>query len=665
MIQKQTLQVFLKQPLSSRSYVARSASSTLSFSSQHIINKSNSIEDDNHLRFNNPTESRISAKKEQIKYRPSFLKKQNITDAHHTTPFDSETFEQITETILGDDKWNNTLNLKYNRNDGLDSSQNKIPLMTMKYWLDKRTQVGVKIARNIFQRVLAQISQTPESVNQPFYCNIDILHDIIKYGAKYGCDNFMDNVLHILENMEDLGTKQKLDKSMLPNKMTYNLVIDLLSKRKDKNPTTEITRLLSRMNPDTYSINSLLYGWSQRRSLDSANLCEEFLRQMQKDGQNGRLGSIKPDTVTYNTVINAWSKSNNPHSAIHSQNLLCEMQDLYDKGDDEVKPNNVTFTSVINAWGNSDAIDAAYKAEEVFKTMNLLYASGDESLKPNLITYNSLLNVFSKSVLPKSAEKSEEILRTMIRLYESGDEDARPDKISFTTCINAWSKSEMKGSASQALTILELMEKFVSDKKMNISPDIVTYNLTLKCLVNDDDEDKSLKAENIMKKMKKYRISPDLMLYNSIIQCCCTTKSDDKSIRLHALRIANQTLLELQKSKNVEPNPFTFNFYIKACDRLAKEPEKSKLIVAAWNYCCSIGQLSNPVLSIVKNTLSIPQLENLFGIKKDIRKIRVSDFPLEWSENAYSQRNYSRSTEQNKLKKTKRNGRRLHRSRKR
>ena len=662
MIRQQTFKVILKQPLSngnSVTHVARSASSTLSFSSQHIAKKSHIIENDVHMRSNNSTESKSNGRNEQIQCRP-------LTVVHSKTPFDSDTFEEITETILGDDKWDNTLNLTYNNNnDELNSAQNNIPLMAMKYWIDKRNEVGVKIATNIFQIVLTQISQTTESVNQPTYCHIDILHDIIKVGSKYGCDKFIDDVLHLLESMEDLGTEQKLDKSMLPNKTTYNLVIDLLSKRKYENSTTEITRLLSRMNPDTYSINSLLYAWSQRKSLDSANLCEKFLRQMQQDYQSGRLGSVKPDTVTYNTVINAWSKSNNPHSAIHSQNLLCEMQELYENGDDDVKPNIVSFTSVINSWGNSDAIDAAYKAEEVFNTMNLLYTSGDTSLKPNIITYNSLLNAFSKSVLPKSAEKSDEILRTMIRLYQNGDKDVRPDRITFTTCINAWSKSEMKGSASKALTLLELMEEFAGSNKTNMSPDIVTYNLTLKCLVNDDDEEKVLKAENILKKMKKYKISPDLMLYNSIIQCCCTTRSEKKSVRLHALKVANQTLLELQRSKNVEPNPFTFNFYIKACDRLAKDPEKSKLIIAAWNYCCSIGKLSHAVLSIVKNTLSIPQLEDLFQMKKDIRKMRVSDFPLEWSENAECQRNYSQSTEQNKLKKTKKSGRRHNRTRKR
>uniref|UniRef100_A0A7S2R2P8 Pentacotripeptide-repeat region of PRORP domain-containing protein n=2 Tax=Eucampia antarctica TaxID=49252 RepID=A0A7S2R2P8_9STRA len=279
-----------------------------------------------------------------------------------------------------------------------------------------------------------------------------------------------------------------------------------------------------------------------------------------------------------------------------------------------------------------------------------------------------MLNAFAKSVLPAAAEKAEDILQKMIRLNTNGDKDVKPDRISFTTCINAWSKSDQNGSASRALAILKLMEDLSREKGLvKISPDIVTYNLVLKCLVSDSFDDKALKAEAIISKMKKRKVKADIMSYNSVIQCCCTTRSKDINMRGHALRIANETLLKISKSEHTTPNPFTFNFYIKACDRLAREPDKSKLIKAAWYYCCSSGQVSQPVLSIIRNTLSISHLEDIFRTigTKDVRKIRLSDFPSEWSAGILPRYASTQSHQQNTLKKNKQNERRHQRLRNR
>jgi len=90
-------------------------------------------------------------------------------------------------------------------------------------------------------------------------------------------------------------------------------------------------------------------------------------------------------------------------------------------------------------------------------------------------------------------------------------------------------------------------------------------------------------------------------------------------------------------------------FFIKVCDRLCNdedyrddgggsssgESEKLKLIKAAFQFCIESGQFSNPVLSILKNTLGHESLKDVLRMKEDehrsLQNLMISDFPTEWS----------------------------------
>ena len=181
---------------------------------------------------------------------------------------------------------------------------------------------------------------------------------------------------------------------------------------------------------------------------------------------------------------------------------------------------------------------------------------------------------------------------------------------------------------------------------MNIT-DIIAFNAVLSVLGKDSDQDKASKAENILRQMEADSESTnplgiDLHAYNNVIRCCSSAKSESITANRNALRIATETLLKIRHNKNISPDPYTFNFFIKAVDRLSDDKiEKKRLITAAFQFCIESGQFSPPVLSILRNVISPAELRDMLGLRldQDLRTIQVSDFPSKWSDGIKTSRN--------------------------
>ncbi len=440
----------------------------------------------------------------------------------------------------------------------------------------------------------------------------------------------------------------------------YNMTLDSMAKSNRSDSIARIQQLLRHMNdqsstspePNSSSYNSLLNAYANsmpRSSKESAKKCEHELRKMLR---NSKLKSLV-DTVSYNIVINAWGKSNDTHAANRAEMLLQEMQEHHSNQSTtnvlqttnnpltnteilgsaaSIKPNLVSFTSVISAWSRFSGTDveAAQRAEDIFNLLDELSVL-DPELRPNAFTFHAVMNAFSKSSLPGAATKAQDLLDKMLERYKAGEDGAKPNRISFSICIMTWSKSEESGKSQRATILLKQMQE-LSREGYDTLPDIGIYNSILRAFANDNDEDKATKAEQILEQIEISNLKPDLITYNNVLRCCCSTKSDDRQLQRNAVRIATHTLLKIQKG-GIKPDPYTFNFFIKACDRLSGGNEKLKLIKAAFLYCIESGQFSPPVLSLLKNALNPKELKNILQLPNEtnLQYLSVDNFPKGWS----------------------------------
>jgi len=491
-----------------------------------------------------------------------------------------------------------------------------------------------------------------------------------------GLEHLMDSTIANSHDNDDV-----LPSTMMPNIKTYNMVMDTISKSKLPEAPSLIRGILSRMEqqqidnnyhpitPDTISYNTLLYAFSQSTHPQAAHECEASLRTF--------LPHNNVDTISYNIAMHAWNRSTDRYAAQRAEALLREMQERYN---DEVEgsssssigehccplPNCVSFTTVINAWGKSRELDAAERAGELLQLMQDLTDQGIPNLSPNILTFNAVLNAWAKSPLPHAARRAESLLNDMIHRTTNNNINNEiggaattivvPEMISFSICIKAWAASDERGASTHALALLKRMSELDGDGWFRTRPDVGTFNSVLRALANDSDpKNKAWKAKEVLEQMEGWGREPDLQTFNNVLRCCCTTRSDgDVGVRRDAVRLATQTLLRLRKewersgSGGIGPDPYTFNFFIKVCDRLCNdedytggsggsgaETEKLKLIKAAFQFCIETGQFSNPVLSILKNTLGQEALKNVLRMKDDghqsLQNLKISDFPVEWS----------------------------------
>lgn len=502
----------------------------------------------------------------------------------------------------------------------------------VRYWALSRSQTDIDKGGRILLRLMDEMKciESPERISNSWVILVESF--MMKIKRQRNFDKFCNFGLEVLKRLEKLDHTDPEIKA--PILRIYNMTLDGLAKSTRGDSIARIEQLLQHMNrswkisPDASSYNSLLYAHSIQRKGDSAKRCEAVLREMQR---NPRMKMLI-DTVSYNIVINAWGKSNDTHAANRAEMILHEMQEHYSNGQLGIKPNLVTFTSVISAWSRKSGTDveAAKRSEDIFNLLNEL-KEVDEDLRPNAFTFHAVMNAFSKSSLPGTASKAEELLTKMLERYKAGDKNAKPNIISFSICIKTWATSEEKGKSQQAIALLKQM-RALSEEGYDTSPDIGIYNSILRALANDNDEKKASKAENILQQIENSNLYPDLTTYNNVLRSCCTTRSEDKKVQRNAVRIATETLLKIQKG-NVIPDPYTFNFFIKVCDRLTFGNEKLKLIKVAFLYCTESGQFSPPVLSLLKNALKPQDLKNVLQIQNDtnLQSLKIEDFPKEWS----------------------------------
>mmetsp|Transcript_8400 Transcript_8400/g.15860 ORF Transcript_8400/g.15860 Transcript_8400/m.15860 type:complete len:697 (-) Transcript_8400:215-2305(-) len=503
---------------------------------------------------------------------------------------------------------------------------------------------GLEITLQLMHYIMEQSGQE-ELWNDPEKCInfVKILESyIMSIRAKNTAEHCLPLVLGLLDRLE---TMIRVYPQIKPTLKSYNIAIDIVSKCKYRQDRIqEIDSLIERAreycseHPDSTSYNSLLFAYTQQDDIGSAAAAaqsENFLRKLQNNPNTQSL----VDSVSYNIVINAWAKSDSTRrknhrsfAAMRAENLLLEMQNHYANGCDHLRPTLVSFTSVIHAWSriSSKDVDAAQRATDI---LDLLDQSSklDDDLRPNAYTFHAVMNAWSNSTLPNAAQNVEYFLNRMIEQYSDGDKGMMPSTISFSIAIKAWARTDARGNAAKALALLDHM-LILSERGYPTAPDIATFNSILRAIANDSEKvEKISDAIKILELMKDMKLSPDLATYNNVLRCCMTTtiNNNDATAKQKAVRLATETLVNIRKAPGIIPDPYTFNYYIKVCDRLTTGDEKIKLIRTAFQFCIESQQISAPVLSIMKNALTPKELQDITRMD-NVRALQIDDFPVEW-----------------------------------
>ena len=225
---------------------------------------------------------------------------------------------------------------------------------------------------------------------------------------------------------------------------------------------------------------SLIYLFTNRKTIEGAEMAEELLERIIAEGRDGGNRSAQVEAKLYNAIIEAYAKSKAFHGAATAEALLGRMmersehnQDAQDNGFVAAAPDVVSYNSLMNVWGQSGKEDAVSKAEDLLAFLE----SDDTPINPDSVTYNIMMNTYANQVGEYGyAQKAEDILLLMTALQKEGNNSIHPDTMSFNIVLKAW-KNSGGGveSAKRAEDILRLMIKLYKDGHYDVKPDKISF----------------------------------------------------------------------------------------------------------------------------------------------------------------------------------------------
>ena len=133
------------------------------------------------------------------------------------------------------------------------------------------------------------------------------------------------NVMALLSQMERLA--ERGNAAVKPTEVTYNTVLDVLSKTGSAKDAERGEQLLTRMEdvssevkPSNITYNACLKAWAKcasRDVVDAPDRAEALLKKMMSRG-------VEPDKITYTTLIDCWAKAapNRPGAAERAEEIL-------------------------------------------------------------------------------------------------------------------------------------------------------------------------------------------------------------------------------------------------------------------------------------------------------------------------------------------------------
>eukprot|EP00571_Detonula_confervacea_P002530 CAMPEP_0172318850 /NCGR_PEP_ID=MMETSP1058-20130122/36021_1 /TAXON_ID=83371 /ORGANISM="Detonula confervacea, Strain CCMP 353" /LENGTH=831 /DNA_ID=CAMNT_0013033769 /DNA_START=163 /DNA_END=2655 /DNA_ORIENTATION=- len=382
------------------------------------------------------------------------------------------------------------------------------------------------------------------------------------------------------ESSGDDSTTASASAVLAPNRSSFNTVIKAYAKAGGANAATNAKRILNMMEnpgslglqnlalqimPDKISYTSVLMAWANTRGDSSAGeKAEELLGQMQEMYEGGN-GDVKPDTVTYNAVLKVWGKCGHSDAGERSEEILNKMLQLYEAGDPDVIPDDFTFNSVIHNIANSNVVDSHKRAIRLLEQMEQSCETGLIKARPDIISYNSVLNAFAKNGGPESAQHAEEMLDSLEN--DSGVWNIRPDVYSYNIVISAWGNC---GDANKAVALLDRMTSRTNEGKADLKPDVTTYNSILHAWSQSSDRNAPVKALGLLEIMLRLHeggdrsANPDVLSFTTVINAFSKSNYPRKARQTRELLRRMKQLYD-DGQKNMQPNIYVYAAVLNAC----------------------------------------------------------------------------------------------------
>ena len=267
-----------------------------------------------------------------------------------------------------------------------------------------------------------------------------------------------------------------------------------------------------RLSPNTISYTTLIQAWAQSDRRDAPNRALHILRFMEQQQEIGAM----PDTMTYNVVLHALSRHG---LAIEAHQLLNEMigrmmHNIDDTEKSTTYPNQISWATVIQAYNNSKGSNSGMKSNDLLLELEHLYdTTRIRSLQPNA-------DIYSMAILAQisgdHADIAEQLFWRMMDRYQQNAvvpihhvKNIPPNTSVCNALLHFWSRSHDPAAPQRAETILRWMEDHTAPRNdgaplsMSVAPNQDSYQYVLRTWHRSKRRNASMYIQKIQRKMRK------------------------------------------------------------------------------------------------------------------------------------------------------------------
>ena len=264
----------------------------------------------------------------------------------------------------------------------------------------------------------------------------------------------------------------------------FNLVLTALSRTGEPNSTRQIRLLLRKMEeyaengqpsirPNVRSWNALLNSLARsHQSKNAGNQALGVLKHMFRLHRRG-VPNVLPDAFSFAAVLTAYQRVATVAAAQAADQLVSEMETLYEAGEISCTPDVYHYTILAGVWAKSEqGKKGADRSVRILSHMMERHKAGYPQVKPNVRTFNAVLDCLARA---DDGDRVEDLLYHMLSLYRQGDESAKPDSFSFNCAISAFTRSKKQGSGRRAEAILDRFLEYQENENPSAVPDLRSF----------------------------------------------------------------------------------------------------------------------------------------------------------------------------------------------
>jgi len=393
---------------------------------------------------------------------------------------------------------------------------------------------------------------------------------------------------------------------------------------------------------------------------------------------------VNPDTVTFNSVIAAWVKSRDIDAGVRAENILqfmlgrkleissppmqiadesyytdCTIPIQFQSvhrlmvGHLNIEPDSITYNAVIHAWCHCNRVDAAQKAYNTLRFMIAQYKSGIDSCMPSVSSFSVTINKLASSSEINRADIANDLLDTLLELH-SGNPCGSfyPSRTCFSGVLDAFFAAPIKiGVGDKVLRVLKFFRSL-------FDPSIDEYNQILSLLSSEIDCNDGRQLNNIIRCQRlllelirdretdRSKPAPNIHSFHHVLRACDQRSNDYETFK-SILHVANETL---NKLRNPDSQTYILMFKVIQTNIPFRGTDVAEFGKLQFNRCCERGLLTNAVLKIVKHVLPglYCDLTRIYPIHKtngtsSVITLSVRDLPVDWSCNRNKGNNQKRN----------------------